>query len=239
MRRTLALAIAFTAACAPAAAQGAGGSCAERERLGALEAVVAREPENLLVAADYRQLVIACGDYDRSTRLFERLAKQKGSGPNVKISLALAYVDKVPVSGDIRRLYLGRDAMSALSKAIAAAPTVLAYYTRGRINLYYNNFIFKRARIGVEDLHKALGLVTDQTPPALAERVWLALGDGYWRAENRPRAREVWKQGAGRFPDSQDLASRLAADDRAAAEMVWNALNDSTRVDTTLRGLLP
>ena len=37
---------------------------------------------------------------------------------------ALAYVDKVPTAGDIRRLYLGRDAMAALTQAIAARRAV-------------------------------------------------------------------------------------------------------------------
>jgi hypothetical protein len=236
--RCLAFIVALSAASASAAAVPAG-SCPGWDRLAPLEAAIAHEPEDLRIAADYRQIVIACGDYDRSTRLFEGLAKQKGSGPHVKISLALAYVDKVPVSGDIRRLYLARDAMSALTKAIATEPSVLAYYTRGRINLYFNNFIFKRARIGVTDLHAALALVTPATPPALAERVWVSLGEGYWRAENRPRAREIWRIGAEQFPESADLALRLAADDESAAAIVGHSLNDSTRVDTTLRGLLP
>src|SRR4029077_5689920 len=120
------------------------------------------------------------------------LAKPKNSGPNVQISLALAYVDKVPVVGDIRRLYLARDATRALTRAIEQQPTTLAYFVRGLINLFFNNFIFHRAPLGVEDLQKPLSLVTDETPPALVERVWVSLGDGHWRAENRARARETW-----------------------------------------------
>jgi hypothetical protein len=76
--------------------------------------------------------------------VFRALAKRNGSGPNVKINLAMAYVDKVPTAGDIRRLYLGRDAMNALAQSIADQPSVLAYYLRGQINLYYNRFIFHR-----------------------------------------------------------------------------------------------
>src|SRR5581483_2806742 len=83
-----------------------------------LERVITADPENLAVAAEYRQDAIAAGAFDRSIDFFEKLARRKGSGPNVQISLALAYVDKVPVAGDIRRLYLGRDAINALTRSI-------------------------------------------------------------------------------------------------------------------------
>src|SRR5204863_6362021 len=131
----------------------------------ALERAVAEHPEDLKLAADYRQLAIAAKDFDRSIDVLEKLAKRKGSGPNVQISLALAYVDKVPTSGDIRRLYLGRDAMSALTKAIEQQPSVLPYYMRGVINLYYNSFIFHRIPRGIADLQRALTLVAPETPP--------------------------------------------------------------------------
>src|SRR5690242_13775456 len=94
---------------------------------GALERAVAADPENLRLAADYRLAVVQAADFDRSIQFFDGLARRTG-GPNVNISLALAYVDKVPTSGEIRRLYLGRDAMNALSKAIDRRPTVLAHY---------------------------------------------------------------------------------------------------------------
>src|SRR5207253_4008451 len=99
---------------------------------GALERAVAADPENLRLAADYRQAIVHAADFDRAIQFFDDLARHT-RGPNVQISLALAYVDKVPTSGEIRRLYLGRDAMSALSKAIDRQPSVLAHYLRGLI----------------------------------------------------------------------------------------------------------
>src|SRR5207302_742842 len=117
-------------------------------RLTDLERAIAADLENLALAADYRQLTIAAGQFDRSIDFLDKLAKRKGSGPNVRVSLALAYVDKVPTAGDVRRLYLGRDAMNALTASIAQRPCVLAYYMRGLINLYYNRFIFHRADKG-------------------------------------------------------------------------------------------
>jgi len=220
------------AACALVVAQGA-------HDLASLERAVAADPENLHAAAEYRLQSIAAADFDRPIVFLEKLAKRKDAGPNVQISLALAYVDKVPASGDIRRLYLGRDAINALDKAIERQPTVLAFYVRGQINLYYNNFIFKRIPRGIEDLTRALTLVTPQTLPALVARVHTSIGDGYWRLEDRAKAVEVWRTAAATFPDDAELKRRLDPDAGRVRWVVSDALNASTRLDTTLRGLVP
>jgi hypothetical protein len=208
-------------------------------QLTSLEQQIAVDPENLRLAAEYRQMLIADRDLDRSTGLFERLARQKGSGPNVHINLALAYVDKVPTAGDLRRLYLGRDAMGELTKAIERRPSALAYLVRGLINLYYNNFIFKRIPHGIADLEHALTLVTPDTPPALVAWVYRSLGDGLWRLEQRAKARQAWVTGGSRIPGDAELKRRVQGSDAEVADMVSAALYAGTRVDTSLRGMLP
>jgi tetratricopeptide (TPR) repeat protein len=205
----------------------------------AAERAVLADPENLRVAADYRQLTIAAGAFDRAIDLLEKLARRKDAGANVQISLALAYIDKVPVSGDIRRLYLGRDAVNALTRAIERQPTALAYYLRGVINLFYNNVIFKRTARGVEDLRRALALVTPETPALLASRIYASIGDGYWRLDDRVRAREVWSEAIAKYPGEIELTRRLDPDPEKVRWVVIDALNASTRVDTTLGGIVP
>jgi len=207
--------------------------------LASLERAITADPENLRVAAEYRQLAIAAKAFDRSIDFLANLAKQPNAGPNLAISLALAYVDKVPTSGEIRRLYLGRDAINALTKSIERRPSVLAYYLRGAINLFYNNLIFKRIPRGLEDLKRALSLVTPQTPPALTARIYASLGDGYWRLEDRPKAREIWTTAIAKFPDDSELKRRLDADAEKVRWVVSDALSASMRVDTTLRGVVP
>ena len=206
--------------------------------IGDVEQAVQRDPENLQLAAEYRQLAIAARAFDRPIDVLEKLAKQKGSGPNVHISLAFAYVDKVPTSGDIRRLYLGRDAMNALTRSIAQRPTVLAYYVRGVINLFYNSFIFHRTGKGVADLAAALGLVTSETPPLLVSRVYVALGDGYSRLDNLAKAREVWAAGLAKFPTDEALKSRLHSEGETLRDIVTTALTASRRLDTSLVGMV-
>ena len=203
-----------------------------------LEHALQNDPENLQLAADYRQLAIPARDFDRPIGVLEKLAKQKGSGPNVQISLALAYVDKVPTSGDIRRLYLGRDAIGALTRAIAQQPTPLAYYVRGLINLYYNNFIFRRVPQGIADLEQALAMMTADSPPALILRVRTALGDGYFRLGNSAKARDAWSAAHTQFPADAGLKNRLDKQGAELEDIVTTALTASTRVDTSLAGLL-
>jgi tetratricopeptide (TPR) repeat protein len=209
------------------------------ERLRTFERAMAADPEDLKLAADYRQLIIGTGLFDRAIDFFERLAKPNGSGPNVQISLALAYVDKVPVAGDIRRLYLGRDAMNALTRSIAERPCVLAYGMRGLINLYYNRFIFRRTDKGVADLTQALSMVTSETPPALVVRVYTSLGDGYFKLDNLAKARDTWSAGAAKFRDDAGLKARLESQGDALAKIVTIALSAGRRVDTSLTDVLP
>jgi tetratricopeptide (TPR) repeat protein len=205
----------------------------------ALERAVAGDPENLQLAADYRQRAIAASDFDRPIRVLEKLARRKDSGPNIQISLALAYVDKVPTSGDLRRLYLGRDAINALTKAIARRPTALAYYVRGLINLYYNNFIFHRVARGIADLERAVAMASGDTPPALLLRVRTALGDGQFRLGDAAKAREVWSAALATFPDDPGLKSRLETQGAELEDIVTTALTAGRRVDTSLTNVVP
>ena len=207
--------------------------------LSVFERALESDPENLASASAYRLAAVAAVDFNRPIDFLGKLAKRKDSGPNIQISLALAYVDKVPTSGDIRRLYLGRDAMNALTKAIERRPSMLPYYVRGLINLYYNSFIFHRIPRGIADLEKALTFDTPDTPPALVARVYLSLGDGYWRLEDRAKARDAWSRGAERYPADPAFKTRLVPDARAVEAAVTTALYAGTRVDTDVRALQP
>jgi tetratricopeptide (TPR) repeat protein len=230
--------IVFAAVIAALAAP-AGAVAGSARSLDDFEQAITADPENLPLAAEYRQRAIGDRAFDRSIDFLERLAKRKGSGPNIQISVALAYVDKVPTSGDIRRLYLGRDAMSALTKSLAQRPTALAYYVRGVINLFYNAFIFHRADKGVADLTQALSLVTTDTPPLLVRRIYAALGDGYFRLQDVAKAKSVWNDGLSRCPGDAALRQRIAAEGAALKDIVTKALYAGYRVDTTLHDMLP
>jgi tetratricopeptide (TPR) repeat protein len=208
-------------------------------RLDELEARLLHDPANLRLAAEYRQLVIDRGTYDRSIRLFERLAKDPRGGANGYLNLALANVDKVPVSGSVRRALLGRDALNALTRAIAIEPTDLAYLIRGLVNLYYDQFVFHRTDKGVADLETARTLSAAHPQARYAPRILIALGDGYWRLNRHDKARELWREGLASFPGVAGFRARLDAPDDQIPAIIERALDAGVRVDTTLRELFP
>jgi hypothetical protein len=220
----------------PASEPAAAGRPAE-SRIAMLERVVIDAPENLRVCADYRQLIIQAGEFDRSIKLLERLSARPAAGPNVYISLALAYVDKVPVVSPFRRIFLGRDATRALSEAIARDPSPVAYYIRGLVALYYPESVFHRARVGIADLEHAHEMLADSAPHGSHARVYMSLGDGYWKIHDLPRAIAIWTEGLSRFPANPNLRARLNIHGAELDQFVERALDPAFRVDTSLQEL--
>ena len=214
-------------------------AAATNRLLDGFEARLAQDPSNLRVAAEYRQMVIEAGRYDRSIRLFERLARDPRGGAHAYVNLALANVDKVPVSGSIRRALLGRDALDALTRAIAIEETDLAYLIRGLVNLYYDQFVFHRTDKGVADLETARRLSAAHPQVPYAPRILVALGDGYWRLHRPDRARDLWREGRAASPDAESFRVRLSARDEQIPDIIERALDAGVRVDTTLRELFP
>jgi tetratricopeptide (TPR) repeat protein len=208
-------------------------------QLDELEARLVQDPASLRAGAEYRQLVIEIGRYDRSLKLFERLARDPRGGANRYVNLALANVDKVPVSGSVRRALLGRDALDALTRAIAIEPTALAYLIRGLVNLYYDQFVFHRTDKAVADLETARRLATAQPQIPYAPRILVALGDGYWRLNQHDKARDVWREGLQACPGADGFRVRLTARDDEMPDIIERALDAGVRVDTTLRELYP
>jgi hypothetical protein len=207
-------------------------------RVAQLERSIAADPEDLRAEAEYRQLLIEGRYFDRSIDFFEKLARRRAAGANLHLTLALAFVDKVPTSGDVRRAYLGRDAINEATKSLDCQPTVLAYYIRGFINLHFDNMIFHRADKGIADLMQARALTTDQTPVALAARVWVTLGDAYWRQHAPAKARAIWMEAARKYASDPELRKRTDNADAEVARIIDQMFALSTRVDTSLEGAL-
>ena len=204
-----------------------------------LEASASAEPENLWLGALYRQRAIQLGAYDRAIKTFDRLAARRDAGPNVFISLSLAYVDKVPTVGEFRRMFVGNDARSALTKSIAHKPSFVAYYIRGLVALFYPESIFHRGRQAVADLQQARAIAMAETPQPYHVRVFITLGDAYWKLSDAANARAVWSEGLKRFPGDKTLAERLSLPDGELDRVIRRALDSGTRIDTSLRELFP
>jgi tetratricopeptide (TPR) repeat protein len=147
-------------------------------------------------------------------------------------------VDKVPVSSSVRQAFLGRDAIRALTRSIELAPSELAFFVRGLVNLYYDRAMFHRTDKGVADLEQAwhLAVTTHPGAPYLA-RILQTLGDGYFRLDQRDKARQTWRDGLAMAPDNEPLRRRVTASDDQARAIVAHALDADVRVDTSLREL--
>ena len=199
---------------------------------------MASEPENLKLAAEYRQTIIAAEEYDRAIKFFEGVTKRPGAGPHAFLSLGLAYIDKLPSVGAFRRISLGNNATKALTQSIELEPSDVAYLIRGLINLHFERGPFHRTPDGVADLENALRLAAAHRERPYVARIYAALGDGYWRLKNPVKAREVWRDGQTRFPGNDRLRSRLAASDALVSETIAKELDAGVRVDTSLKDVL-
>lgn len=210
---------------------------AER-RLTAFETELRADPENLRIGAEYRQQAIALKAYDRAIAFLDQLTRRRSAGPHLYLTLALAYVDKVPDSGAIRQALLGRDAMNALTRSIERERGDVPFYIRGVINLYYNRAIFNRTDKGVADLLEARRITIARQSPWVP-RIDVSLGDGYWRLDQPDRARATWREGLALCPDCAALIERVRGDDRQVHDIVEHALDPNVRVDTSMRELFP
>ena len=204
----------------------------------ALEARLAADAESLRVGSDYRQAIIAAGDFDRAIKFFDGLAMRPGAGPHAFLNLGLAYLDKIPAVGAFRRISLGNNATRALTHSIALEPTDVAYLIRGIVNLHFEKGPFHRTPDGVADLEAALRLAEPHHERPYVARIYVALGDGYWRLKNPAKARDVWRDGQTRFPGNDRLRLRLTSADAVITETLAKELDAGVRVDTSLKDVL-
>ena len=68
-------------------------------------------------------------------------------------------------------------------------------------------------------------------------RVFVSLGDGYWKMGDRDKAVAAWKEGLAEFPDSAALKTRLSATHEALDALIADAYDYTKRVDTSLQDL--
>jgi len=203
----------------------------------AMETQVSADPENLRVAADYRQAVIEAGEYDRAIKFFEKLTKRPDAGPHAFLNLGLAYIDKIPAVGAFRRISLGNNATDALTRSIEREASDLAYLIRGLVNLHFERGFFHRTPAGVADLEQALRLAAAHPDRKYVARIYVALGDGYWRLKDRDKARATWRDGQAKFPGDERLRLRLTSPNDRITDTIAHDLDAGVRVDTSLREL--
>jgi hypothetical protein len=68
-------------------------------------------------------------------------------------------------------------------------------------------------------------------------RVYIALGDGYFKMDDPEKARAVWKEGLAQFPDNGPLKERLALQPDRVQALLDTVYDPNKRVDTNLKDL--
>jgi tetratricopeptide (TPR) repeat protein len=201
-----------------------------------LERQLTSAPDDIQAANAYRRSVIETGVYDRALGFFETLVAANPKAANAYLNYGFALVDKIPAAGSITQVILANSALTQFTASIELRPTWIAYYTRGASYLFWPK-IFNRAALGVADLEKALAIQRSEPKRTYHVRTFVALGDGYWKIDDLPRARATWQKGLDEFPGHAPLVSRLHADAALLARIIDEAFDPTRRVDTDLSEL--
>lgn len=219
--------------------------------VGDLQLAVEADPDSIRNASEYRQAVLrmtkasrpekkgwegATADFDKEIGFFEKLVAAHPASGNAYLNYGFAYVDKIPAAGSITQVIMANTALTQFTKSIDIKPTWIALYTRGNSYLYWPK-IFGRAGLGVTDLERAYAIQKSEPKKSYHVRVYISLGDGYWKTENPEKAKAIWREGVAQFPDSQPLKDRLARQGDDLDTYINNVLDPNKRVDTDLKEL--
>jgi tetratricopeptide (TPR) repeat protein len=203
--------------------------------LSEMETKIFADPESLRLGAEYRQMGIRLGEYDRVIGFYEKLLATNPNHANAQLNYGFAYVDKVPTAGSITQVLLANNALKAFSKSIELKPTWIAHYTRGNSYLFWPK-IFGRAGDAVADLEAAMKLQSSPPQPFYA-RTWIALGDAYWKLDDLDKAQKIWSDGLKLFPTNAALKVRMASEGDALKAVIDDTYDITRRVDTSLKEL--
>jgi tetratricopeptide (TPR) repeat protein len=212
-----------------------------------LQNAVEADPESLRNASEYRQAVLrqtvaahpkegSPADFDKEIAFFQKMATAHPNSSNIYLNYGFAYVDKIAAAGSITQVIMANTALTQFTKSIELKPTWIGLYTRGNSYLYWPK-IFGRANLGVADLEKAYAMQKADSKKSYHVRVYISLGDGYWKTDNLDKAKAIWKEGVAAFPDSQALKDRLAKQGEDLDTYINNVLDPNKRVDTDLKEL--
>jgi tetratricopeptide (TPR) repeat protein len=206
------------------------------DRLAGFEQKLEAQPDDLRAGNDYRMAVIQANAYDRAIAFFDKLVAAHPAAGNAHLNFGFAYVDKIPAAGAITQVILANNALREFSKALELHPTWIGYYTRGNSYLFWPR-IFNRTQLGIDDLQHALKMQKADAKRPYYVRVYVALGDGYWKIDQLKEATDTWRAGLSEFPDNKALKARLAADPDQLKALIDAAYDPAVRVDTSLQEL--
>jgi len=185
------------------------------EALASFEDAVRREPQNLRYSNAYRMAATKFGEHDRSIKLFEELAA--GATPPVEAyyNLGFAYIDKIPLLGEMGRGLQSKRSLKQFEKALAREPqSWIAEFGVGMNYLHWPTF-FRRAPLAIDAFEKCLAMQEGKPVRPYFVLTYIRLGDAYARNDQVGLALETWDKGLTLFPNHPELTARRSQGQRA------------------------
>ncbi len=223
---------------------------AERDAiLSELEAKVRNHPDDIAIASKYRIQCIKLGEYDRSTRFFEQLTNEYPKIRNIRLQLALTYVDKMPKCGGMAAIVckgtLARKSLVQIGILIEADETWWpAVYARAMNHLHWPRAL-RHSTMAIADFKRCIKLLQTQSESGSKPvrsyhvRTYIGLGDALAKNEEFQEALAAWREGLAIFPGNSELKERLALKSgEEALAYVENVRNLDKQIDTDFSFLL-
>ncbi len=207
--------------------------------LSRLESEIATKPEQYAMSDAYRAKCVAWDKHDRSIDFFAKLSKDHPDALQPRVSLAGAYVDKIPTCGGLAAVVskgtLANKALDVLNAALERhGSSWVVHYARGMNHLHWPRML-RHSGDAIADFERCLNMQkSGGKKEPYHERLCVALGDAHSKNKSYSAARKVWRDGLAAFPDSEELKTRLAIkDDGALDRFVMEARSLDKPIDTS------
>jgi len=223
---------------------------AERDAiLSELEEKVGNHPNDIAIASKYRIQSIKLGEFDRSTRFFESLTNEYPQIRNIRLQLALTYVDKMPKCGGMAAIVckgtLARQSLEQLSILIEADKKWWpAIYARAMHHLHWPRAL-KHSSMAIADFKRCIELLQNQTQNGSKQvrsyhvRTYIGLGDAFAKNGDFKEAQAAWREGLTLFPGTPELKERIALKSgEEGLDFVEKVRNLEKQIDTDFSFLL-
>ncbi len=206
--------------------------------LSRLEAEIRSKPDQYTQSDAYRR---KCVEWDRHHRSIDFLVKLSKKHPDLlqpRISLAGAYIDKIPTCGGLAAVVskgtLANKALDVLNTALKRhGPSWVVHYARGMNHLHWPRML-RHSDDAIADFEICLAMqgAGGGTKPH-HERTYIALGDSHAKNKSYASARKIWQDGLKLFPESEAIKTRLAIKkDRKLDKFVMDARSLENPIDT-------
>jgi tetratricopeptide (TPR) repeat protein len=190
-------------------------------------------------AVRYRTVVRHSGDVERAVRFFQELLEKSPRSANIRVALALAYLDRIPDRdlGSVRKGLLSSEALNLMEEVGAVHPDSWGiHYVIGLIHLHWftkQNHL----RHAVESFEHCIALQKGREEKnACYAHAYRALGDAYVKGQGTARAfvrgRKVWRAGRKLFAEDRGLEERMGLTALMVNRYVeearsWSAIHDT------------